>query len=135
MTALGKSDYAAAAGLFTEAQSDYQAAVKESVLEADLTAQLAVLRTNLDQAHAAVAARRQQALAADADNLARDLFDRAKLGKLRVTSWRAARISPAPRGRIVRQPRGMEKRCPGRGRRGPRGEEEDAMNESRSDPE
>jgi tetratricopeptide (TPR) repeat protein len=78
MTALGKSDYAAAAGLFTEAQSDYQAAVKESVLEADLTAQLAVLRTNLDQAHAAVAARRQQALAAGADNLARDLFDRAQ---------------------------------------------------------
>jgi serine/threonine protein kinase len=78
MTALGKSDYAGAAGRFTEAQSDYQAAVKESVLEADLTAQLAVLRTNLDQAHAAVAARRQQALAADADNLARDLFDRAQ---------------------------------------------------------
>ena len=78
MTALGKSEYAGAARLFGEAQSEYQAAVKESALEADLTAQAAKLRTNLDEAHAAVAARRQQALAAGADNLARDVFDRAQ---------------------------------------------------------
>ncbi|HKQ66072.1 MAG TPA: protein kinase, partial [Methylomirabilota bacterium] len=58
MTALGKSEYAGAARLFGEAQSEYQAAVKESALEADLTAQAAKLRTNLDEAHAAVAARR-----------------------------------------------------------------------------
>ena len=78
MTALGKSEYAAAAGLFSQAQSEYQASVKESALEADLTAQAAKLRANLDEAHAAVAARRQQALAAGADNLARDVFDRAQ---------------------------------------------------------
>jgi serine/threonine-protein kinase len=78
MTALGKSEYAAAAGLFSQAQSEYQASVKESALEADLTAQAAKLRTNLDEAHAAAAARRQQALAAGADNLARDVFDRAQ---------------------------------------------------------
>jgi len=78
MTALGRSEYAGAARLFGEAQSEYQAAVKESALEADLTAQAAKLRTNLDEAHAAAAARRQQALAAGADNLARDVFDRAQ---------------------------------------------------------
>ena len=78
MTALGKSEYAAAAGLFSQAQSEYQASVKESALEADLTAQAAKLRTDLDEAHAAAAARRQQALAAGADNLARDVFDRAQ---------------------------------------------------------
>jgi eukaryotic-like serine/threonine-protein kinase len=78
MTALGKSEYAAAAGLFSQAQSEYQASVKESALEADLTAQAAKLRANLDEAHAAAASRRQQALAAGADNLARDVFDRAQ---------------------------------------------------------
>jgi eukaryotic-like serine/threonine-protein kinase len=78
MAALGKSEYAAAVGLFSEAQSEYQAAVKESALEADLTAQAAALRAKLDEAHAAVAARRQQALAAGAENLASDLFDRAQ---------------------------------------------------------
>ena len=78
MAALGKSECAAAVGLFNEAQSEYQAAVKESALEADLTAPAAALRAKLDEAHAAVAARRQQALAAGAENLARDLFDRAQ---------------------------------------------------------
>ena len=78
MAAHGKSDFAAATGRFTEAESEYQASVKEAAVEAEKDAQLAVLKASLDQAHASVAARRQQALAAEADNLARDLFDRAQ---------------------------------------------------------
>jgi len=78
VAALGKSDYAAAVGLFAEAQSEYQAAMAEAPREEENERQLARLRTSLDQAHAAVAARRQQALAAEADQLARDLFDQAQ---------------------------------------------------------
>ena len=78
VTALGKSDYAAAVGLFAEAQSDYQAAMAEAPREEENERQLAGLKAGLDQAHAAVAARRQQALAAAADQLARDLFDQAQ---------------------------------------------------------
>jgi hypothetical protein len=36
------------------------------------------LQTNVDQAHASAAARRQEALAAEADKVARDVFDRAQ---------------------------------------------------------
>ena len=78
IAALGKSDYATAAGLFAAAQSDYQAAMAEVPREEEKERQLARLRTSLDQAHAAVAARRQQALAAEADQLARDVFDQAQ---------------------------------------------------------
>jgi serine/threonine-protein kinase len=78
MAALQKTDYAAAIGLFAEAQSEYQAAVKEAAQEEERDRQLAVARAGLDQAHALVAARRQEALTAEADNLARDLFDQAQ---------------------------------------------------------
>jgi len=76
--ALGKSDYAAAARLFAEAQSEYQTAMAEAPREEEKERQLARLRSSLDQAHAAAAGRRQQALAAEADQLARDLFDQAQ---------------------------------------------------------
>jgi hypothetical protein len=78
LAALGKADYAAAAGLFAAAQAEYQAAAVEAPREEENERQLARLRTGLDQAHAAAAARRQQALAAGADQLARDLFDQAQ---------------------------------------------------------
>jgi hypothetical protein len=78
VAALGKLDYATAVGLFAEAQAEYQAAMAEAPREEDNERQLAQLRAGLDQAHAAVAARRQQALAAEADQLARDLFDQAQ---------------------------------------------------------
>ena len=78
VAALGKSDYAAAVGLFAAAQSDYQAAMAEVPREEEKERQLAQLRASLDQAHAAVAARRQQALAVQADQLARDIFDQAQ---------------------------------------------------------
>jgi eukaryotic-like serine/threonine-protein kinase len=78
VAALGKSDYATAVGLFAEAQAEYQTAMAETPREEDSERQLAQLRAGLDQAHAAVAARRQQALAVEADQLARDLFDQAQ---------------------------------------------------------
>jgi predicted Ser/Thr protein kinase len=78
MAALGKSDYAAAIGLFAEAQSEYQAAAQEAPLEEEKERQLALLRTGLDQAHASAAAGRAQALAVEADHLAKDLFDQAQ---------------------------------------------------------
>ena len=77
-SALGRSDYAAAVTLFAEAQAEYKAALAEAPRGQENERQQALLRTSLDQAHAAVSARRQQALAAEADQLARDLFDQAQ---------------------------------------------------------
>jgi len=78
MTALAKSDYTAAIGLFTEARAEYQAAVQEVPAEEEKQRQRSLLQANLDQAHAAAAARRQEALAAEADKVARDVFDQAQ---------------------------------------------------------
>ena len=78
MTALAKSDYAAAMGLFTEARAEYQAALQEVPAEEEKERQKSLLQANLDQAHAAAAARRQDALAAEADKVARDVFDQAQ---------------------------------------------------------
>jgi len=76
--AMGRGEYAAAGSLFTEAQAEYQAALTEAPREEEKERQLALLRSGLDQAHAAVAAQRRQALAAEADQLARDSFDQAQ---------------------------------------------------------
>ena len=78
MTALGKSDYAAAIGLFTEARSEYQAAAQEVPAEEEKERQQSALRSTLDEAHAAAAARRQEALSAEADKVAREVFDQAQ---------------------------------------------------------
>jgi eukaryotic-like serine/threonine-protein kinase len=78
ISALGKSDYAAAIGLFGEARTEYQAALQEAPAEEEKERQRALLKSNLDQAHASAAARRQEALAAEADKVARDVFDRAQ---------------------------------------------------------
>ena len=78
ITALGKSDYAAAIGLFSEARTEYQAALQEAPAEEEKERQRALLKSTLDQAHASAAARRQEALAAEADKVARDVFDRAQ---------------------------------------------------------
>jgi hypothetical protein len=78
MAALGRSDYEAAVRLFAEARSEYQASVEEARQEAERDRQLAPLKASLEQAHAAAAAHRQRALAAEADRLARDVFDQAQ---------------------------------------------------------
>jgi serine/threonine protein kinase len=78
VAAMGRGDYAVAGSLFTEAQAEYQAARAEVPREEEKERQLALLRSDLDQAHAAVAARRRQALAAEADQLARASFDQAQ---------------------------------------------------------
>ena len=76
--AMGRGEYAAAGSRFTEAQAEYQAALAEVPREEEKERQLALLRSDLDQAHAAVAAQRRQALGAEADQLARDVFDQAQ---------------------------------------------------------
>jgi hypothetical protein len=78
VAAMGRGEYAAAGSLFTEAQAEYQAALAEAPREEEKERQLELLRSGLDQAHAAVAAQRRQALAAEADQLARDSFDQAQ---------------------------------------------------------
>jgi len=78
VAALSKSAYVTASALFAEAQSEYQVATAEAPLEEQNQRKLAALRTSLDQTHAAVATRRQQALAAKADELAKELFDQAQ---------------------------------------------------------
>jgi serine/threonine protein kinase len=78
MAALGKSDYLAASALFAEARSEYQAAMVDAPREEENQRKLTALSASLDQAHAAVAARRQEALTAQADQLARELFDQAQ---------------------------------------------------------
>jgi serine/threonine protein kinase len=78
MTALGKSDYAAAIGRFTEARAEYQAALQEVPAEEEKERQRSLVQANLDQAHAAAATRRQEALVAEADKVARDVFDQAQ---------------------------------------------------------
>jgi hypothetical protein len=83
MAALGKSDYAAASALFARAQSEYEAATAEVPREEENQRRLAALSASLDQAHASVAASRQQALAAQADQLARELFDDAQARQVR----------------------------------------------------
>jgi serine/threonine protein kinase len=78
MTALGKSDYAAAIGLFTEARTEYLAAAQAAPAEEEKARQQTVLRSTLDEAHASAAARRQEALSAEADKVAREVFDQAQ---------------------------------------------------------
>lgn len=78
MAALGKSAYVVASALFAEAQSEYQAARAEAPFEEENQRKVVALRASVDQAHAAVAMRRQQALAAQADQRARELFDQAE---------------------------------------------------------
>jgi serine/threonine-protein kinase len=78
VAAMGRGEYAVAGSLFAEAQAEYQAALAEAPREEEKERQLALLRSGLDQAHAAVAAQRRQALAAEADQLARDSFDQAQ---------------------------------------------------------
>ncbi len=78
IAALRQSDYGAAIRLLVEAQSEYQVAAQEARQEEERGRQLAPLRASLEQAQAAAAAGRQQALVAEADQLARDLFDPAQ---------------------------------------------------------
>ena len=101
MAAMGRGEYAAAGSLFTEAQAEYQAALAEAPREEEKERQLALLRSDLDQAHAAVAARRRQALAAEADQLARASFDQAQARQVEGDGL-ASRKEPAAAARAYR---------------------------------
>jgi len=78
MAALGQTDYATASRLLGEAQSEYQMAAREARREEETNRRLAPLKATLDQAHAAAAAHRQQALAVEADRLAKEIFEHAQ---------------------------------------------------------
>src|SRR4030095_13339606 len=65
-------------GLFTEARAEYQAALQEVPAEEEKERQRSLVQANLDQAAGSAATRRQEALAAEADKVARDVFDQAQ---------------------------------------------------------
>jgi len=76
--ALGRSDVAAAIKLLAEAQSQYQAAAVEAKRETDREWQLAPLKASVEQARAKARTRREEAIAAEADRLAKDIFAAAQ---------------------------------------------------------
>jgi hypothetical protein len=82
VAALERSDHATALRLFGGAQVEYQVAAQEAKREEERDRQLAPLRADLQQAHAAVTARREQAIAADAEQLAADVFLQAESRQL-----------------------------------------------------
>jgi hypothetical protein len=76
--ALGQSDFGLALRLLGEAQSEYQAAAVEAKRETEKEWQLAPLKASVEQARARTRARRDEALAAEGDRLAKDLFAAAQ---------------------------------------------------------
>ena len=76
--ALGRSDLGAALRLLGEARSEYQAAAVEAKRETEKEWQLAPLKASVEQARARTRARRDEALAAEGDRLAKELFAAAQ---------------------------------------------------------
>ncbi|MGH9365717.1 MAG: hypothetical protein ACRD1B_10715, partial [Thermoanaerobaculia bacterium] len=75
--ALGRSDYGAAERLFREAHSGYQSAAQEARRDADAETRVAALKAGSEHSRNRAAARREQAVKAEADHLAKDLFNAA----------------------------------------------------------
>ena len=76
--ALGRSDAASAIKLLAEAQSQYQSAAAEARRETEREWQLAPLKASVEQARAKTRTRREEAIAADAERLAKDIFAAAQ---------------------------------------------------------
>ena len=77
-TALGRSDYGAAARSFRDAESDYQAAAQEAKRESEAQGQLAMLKTSVEQWRSRTSTRRDEAVKTEANRLAKDVFDAAQ---------------------------------------------------------
>ena len=78
-TAFARSEYDAAGRLFREAQSDYQSATQEAKREAEMERrQLAMLKSSAEQSRSKTVTRREDAVKAEADRLAKPLFDAAQ---------------------------------------------------------
>jgi hypothetical protein len=78
-SAFGRSDYDSAGRLFREAHSDYQSATQEAKREADVEQrQVATLKAAAEQMRGRTVNRRDQAVKAEANRLAKDLFDVAQ---------------------------------------------------------
>jgi predicted Ser/Thr protein kinase len=77
-TALERADYESAVRLLGEAESGYQAAAQESRRESETDGRQATVKASVEQARARTASRREQAVTAQADRLARSLFEMAE---------------------------------------------------------
>jgi hypothetical protein len=74
--ALGRSDFGLAIRLFGDAQSDYQAAAQEAKREAESQGQqVLALKSSAEQSRGRTLSRRDAAVKADAERLAKDLFE------------------------------------------------------------
>jgi len=78
-TALARSDYDAAGRSFREASSDYQNATQQAIRETELERrQLAILKSSAEQSKTKMTTRREDAVKAEAEKLAKPLFDAAQ---------------------------------------------------------
>jgi tetratricopeptide (TPR) repeat protein len=90
-TAVGRSDYDLAIRHFRDAQADYQAAAQAAAQEAkkeETRQQVAALQTSTDQSRKEMEARRDQAVKAEADRLAKNLFDAGQTKQAEATTLR-----------------------------------------------
>jgi hypothetical protein len=85
-TAFGRSDYDLAIRSFREAQAEYQAAAQEAKKEEARLQQVAALQTSTDQSRKEMEARRDQAVKAEADRLAKTLFDAGQTKQAEATT-------------------------------------------------
>jgi hypothetical protein len=76
--AFGRSDYDSAVRLLDEARANYQAAVEGAQRDAETEKQLGPVKASVAEWRAATIARREEALAAQADHLARTIFEKAQ---------------------------------------------------------
>ena len=88
-TAVGRSDYDLAIRHFRDAQADYQAAAQAAAQEAkkeETRQQVAALQTSTEQSRKEMEARRDQAVKAEADRLAKNLFDAGQTKQAEATT-------------------------------------------------
>jgi serine/threonine protein kinase len=89
-TAFGRSDYDLAIRHFRDAQAEYQAAAQAAAQEAKKEEtrlqQVAALQTSTDQSRKEMEARRDQAVKAEADRLAKNLFDAGQTKQAEATT-------------------------------------------------
>jgi hypothetical protein len=76
--ALGRSDYDSAVRLLDEARATYEAAVEGARRDAETEKQLGPVKASVTEWRAATIARWEEALAMQADHLARNIFERAQ---------------------------------------------------------
>ena len=104
MTALGKSDYAAAIGLFAEARPSTRPRCRRRRPRRRGTASVPACETNVDQAHAVGRGTTPGGLAAEADKVARDVFDQAQAKQVEGDGLVKPQQTSRPRRSPIRKP-------------------------------